>query len=109
MLNYGYALMISLVHRKIVAIGLDPSIGIAHRRHTNQIPLIYDLIEPLRPIVDRQILSFAISHTFSPGDFSINRRGGCRLNPQMVKIAINQLNAPEVSAGINSILDWFVQ
>lgn len=85
MLNYGYALLISEVHTAVVASGFDPSIGIAHKRHKNPIPLVYDLIEPMRPIVDRKVLEFALANTFTPGDFTITQKGGCRLNPQLAK------------------------
>ena len=91
MLNYGYAMLISQVHEAIVVAGFDPSIGIAHKRHTNPIPLVYDLMEPLRPVVDRKVLEFALSQTFAPSDFTINRMGGCRLNPQMAKVVASEL------------------
>jgi CRISP-associated protein Cas1 len=84
MLNYGYGILISQVRKQAVAAGLDPSIGVTHGNDKNQIPLVYDLMEPLRPVVDRKILEFALSHTFTSADFTINRHGGCRLNPQMV-------------------------
>ncbi len=95
MLNYGYGMLISQVQTEIVAAGFDPSIGIAHRRHTNPIPLVYDLMEPLRPVVDRKILTFALGHTFEPGDFTINKSGGCRLNPQMAKAVATQVSDME--------------
>lgn len=85
LLNYGYAMLISMVHTEIVAAGFDPSIGIAHRRGSNPIPLVYDLMEPMRPAVDRKVLEFALSNTFTSGDFSITQLGGCRLNPQMAR------------------------
>lgn len=88
MLNYGYAMLISQVQTELVAAGFEPSIGFAHRRKSNPIPLVYDLMEPLRPVVDRKILEFALAHTFTPGDFSINSNGGCRLNPQMAKALV---------------------
>jgi len=47
--------------------------------------------EPLRPIVDRSVLEFALSHTFTPGDFTITSKGGCRLNPQMAKVVASQV------------------
>ena len=93
MLNYGYALLNSAVRSEIVSAGFDPSIGIAHRREGNPVPLVYDLMEPLRPIVDKAVLQFALSRTFKPGDFTINKKGACRLNPQLAK-ALCQLLAP---------------
>lgn len=46
-------------------------------------------MEPLRPVIDRIVLEFALSHAFELGDFMINRLGGCRLNPQMAKGLVN--------------------
>ncbi|MBN9587535.1 MAG: CRISPR-associated endonuclease Cas1 [Alphaproteobacteria bacterium] len=95
MLNYGYGVLISQLHADIVAAGFDPSIGLAQFRARNRTPLVYDLIEPLRPVVDREVLSFALAHTFTPGDFTINQWGGCRLNPQMAKNLVSNLSKIE--------------
>ena len=85
MLNYGYGILANQLRTQIISVGLDPTIGILHGNWRNRIPLVYDLMEPLRPVVDRAILHFVLSHTFTQGDFTINNLGGCRLNPQMAK------------------------
>jgi CRISPR-associated protein Cas1 len=90
MLNYGYGILANEVRGLVIAMGLDPRIGIIHGNSSNKMPLVYDLMEPLRPLVDRAILEFTLSHTFMPGDFAINRWGACRLNPQMVRIVAKQ-------------------
>jgi CRISPR-associated protein Cas1 len=90
MLNYGYGMLANEMRARVVAMGLDPRIGIIHGNSSNKMPLVYDLMEPLRPLVDRAILEFTLSHTFMPGDFAINRWGACRLNPQMVRIVAKQ-------------------
>jgi hypothetical protein len=41
-------------------------------------------------------LEFALSHTFTPGDFTINSHGGCRLNPQMAKVIANLIGGIKV-------------
>jgi len=69
-------MLISQVRTEIVTAGLDPSIGFAHRRSWNPIPLAYDLMEPIRPVVDRKVSELALSHTFTPGDFAISSKGG---------------------------------
>jgi len=69
-------MLISQVRTELVAAGFDPCIGFAHRRVWNPIPLIYDLMEPLRPVVDRKVLEFALAHTFTPGDFTISSKVG---------------------------------
>lgn len=52
MLNYAYAVMGAVVHRSIIAHGLNPSLGIHHRYKYRADPLLYDLMEPLRPFCD---------------------------------------------------------
>jgi CRISPR/Cas system-associated endonuclease Cas1 len=39
---------------------------------------VYDLMEPLRPLVDRLILGFVRSHTFAPSDFVLEYEGDDR-------------------------------
>jgi CRISPR/Cas system-associated endonuclease Cas1 len=58
-------------------------------------PLILDLMEPLRPVVDGNILPFALSHVFTPGDFTIGRTGACRVNPQMAKQIVKHCSVLE--------------
>lgn len=92
MLNYGYAVLISQLAIQLAAKGFDLSIGIAHSGRRNPRALVYDYMEPLRPVVDRQILQFALSHAFTPWDFTITKEGGCRLNPQMAKLVVAELS-----------------
>lgn len=52
MLNYGYAVLSAVLHRSICAHGLNPSLGIHHKYRFRSQPLVYDLFEPWRPVVD---------------------------------------------------------
>jgi hypothetical protein len=62
-------------------------------------------MEPLRPVVDGNILRFALTHVFTPGDFTINRTGGCRLNPQMAKqIVKHAVASGSISALVHEAL-----
>jgi CRISPR-associated endonuclease Cas1 len=84
-LNYAYAVLENQVRMQIAADGYDPTIGCLHSYSLNRPALVYDLMEPQRPIVDRKILEFVQSHTFHPADFTIRLDGVCRLNPEMAK------------------------
>jgi CRISPR-associated protein Cas1 len=53
-LNYGYAVLRAAMGRAIVAAGLHPAISLHHRHRANAFALADDLIEPLRPIIDRR-------------------------------------------------------
>jgi CRISPR-associated endonuclease Cas1 len=85
MLNYAYAVLEAQVRMQIVADGYDPNIGYLHTSNPDRPGLVFDLMEPLRPIVDRSVLQFVQSHTFYPADFTIRSDGVCRLNPEMAK------------------------
>ena len=51
-LNYGYAILRSVVARAIVSSGLHPALGIFHKNKYNAFCLADDLMEPYRPFVD---------------------------------------------------------
>ena len=51
-LNYGYALLRSLISSKIVAKGFHPSLGIHHKSQFNNYNFADDIIEIFRPMVD---------------------------------------------------------
>jgi CRISPR-associated protein Cas1 len=54
-LNYGYAVLRAAVARAIVGAGLHPAIGLQHTHRANAFCLADDLMEPLRPLVDRRV------------------------------------------------------
>jgi CRISPR-associated protein Cas1 len=55
LLNYGYAIMRAAVARALVGAGLLPALGLFHSNRSNAFCLADDLIEPLRPLVDRRV------------------------------------------------------
>ncbi|GBR76723.1 CRISPR-associated protein Cas1 [Candidatus Termititenax persephonae] len=57
-LNYGYAVVSSLLQRAILVHGLLPGLGIHHKARPGNMPLIYDLLEPFRAFVDRCLSQF---------------------------------------------------
>lgn len=62
MLNYGYAVLRATVARAIIGAGLLPAIGIHHSSRSNPFCLADDLVEPLRPIVDRRVRQLYVTH-----------------------------------------------
>lgn len=97
--NFAYAIMISELRGRIVAEGLDPSLGFAHGNSKNTIPLAYDLMEPLRPLAARIVLEFALQHTFTPDDCAINKFGSCRLNPQLTRALARTIQSDDQAVG----------
>ncbi len=54
-LNYGYAIVRAITARALVGAGLNPAFGIQHSNRGNPFCLADDLMEPLRPLVDRRV------------------------------------------------------
>lgn len=52
MLNYTYTILRAGTARAIMAAGLHPSFGLAHRQRGNAFALADDLMEPFRPLAD---------------------------------------------------------
>lgn len=56
-LNYGYSILLSTFNKEIVSRGYLTQIGICHNNQFNPFNLSSDLMEPFRPLVDRQVLT----------------------------------------------------
>lgn len=55
LLDYGYSALRACVARALVSAGLLPALGIQHRGRSNPFCLADDLMEPLRPLMDRRV------------------------------------------------------
>lgn len=58
-LNYGYAVINSLICRSVIIHGLITGLGIHHSGKYNSTPLVYDLMEPFRAFVDYYLYCFS--------------------------------------------------
>lgn len=54
-LNYGYGILLSAFNRAIVANGYITQIGLFHNNIYNQFNLSSDLMEPFRPLIDKEV------------------------------------------------------
>lgn len=59
-LNYGYAILLSAVNREISSLGYSTELGIFHDNTYNQFNFGCDLMEPIRPLVDRMVLDMEV-------------------------------------------------
>ncbi|MDR1055399.1 MAG: type II CRISPR-associated endonuclease Cas1 [Prevotellaceae bacterium] len=61
LLNYGYAILRTVMARAIVSSGMLPSLGIFHRNKYNAYCLADDAMEPYRPVVDKVVIDIVAS------------------------------------------------
>lgn len=90
MLNYAYTMLMSQMQLEAIATGFDPMYGIVHTRNRGAFgpprpSFALDIMEPMRPVVDRAVLKLIQEETFTGADFDIQSDGVCRLNPELVR------------------------
>src|SRR3989475_5902239 len=61
LLNYGYAVLAGEIYKFINGMGFDAYFGFNHRSHTGFQPLVYDIMEPFRWLVERAV--YHVSNT----------------------------------------------
>jgi len=84
-LNYLYALLEAEAATAARIVGLDPGLGLMHADQRNRSSLAADLMEPVRPLVDRYVLQLLVRRTFSTRDFFETRAGVCRITPDLAR------------------------
>ncbi len=78
LLSLGYTLLLSELRNALHGYGLDPFAGVFHASDGGQPSCALDLMEPLRPLVDRLAIRLA-RHHYTPEDFEIHEDGACLL------------------------------
>lgn len=75
-LDFSYGLIRSRISFEIAARGMLPHLGIGHKSTLNRLNLIYDLIEPYRPIIDYYIVQNinSLGKAYSKKDFTVEKK-----------------------------------
>jgi CRISPR-associated endonuclease Cas1 len=79
MLNYLYALLESECSLALAALGLDPGIGVFHFDSRSRNSLACDLMEAVRPEIDKYIFDWISGQFLKREWFFEERNGNCRL------------------------------
>ena len=94
LLNYGYSLLESACRSAIVSVGLLPEIGFVHEVAHAKFPLIYDLQEPFRWLVDLSVLEVIRDGKLDrKQDFIVTENYYVRLRSTAAKTLIDRLSA----------------
>ena len=62
LLNYGYSVLAGEISKFVNGIGLDAYFGFLHKQHTGFQPLVYDLMEPFRWLVEYSVYKLSMAH-----------------------------------------------
>jgi len=95
LLNYGYSVLVGEISKFVCGIGLDPYFGFMHKSHTGFQPLVYDLIEPFRWLVDYTVFQIANSKDsrkrIKLKEFACTREGKVVLEYNLIKRFLEML------------------
>src|SRR3972149_4866478 len=84
-------------------VGLDPGLGALHADQLNRDSLSADLMEPVRPLVDRYVLELLARRTFAADDFFETSRGVVRITPPLARELA--LTAPDWARAIGRVAE----
>ncbi|MDH3203332.1 MAG: CRISPR-associated endonuclease Cas1 [Nitrosopumilus sp.] len=95
LLNYGYSVLAGEISKFVCGFGLDPYFGFMHRTHSGFQPLVYDLIEPFRWLVDYTVFQIAIHkdsrYRIKLKEFAHTREGNVVLEYDLLKRFLEML------------------
>jgi CRISPR-associated protein Cas1 len=85
-INYLYGMLRNQVETSILSLGLDPALGCMHRDGYKLPSLVFDLMEPFRPMTDRLLIEAVLAaqltslmETDEMGNYRIARQGRKKL------------------------------
>jgi len=90
LLNYGYAILESMVRKDINTIGLDVSIGYLHEIAPSKHPLVYDLQELFRYVVDYSVIEL-LETKLKKSNFITTENYHIRLKPNTAELLIEKI------------------
>jgi CRISPR/Cas system-associated endonuclease Cas1 len=95
MLNLSYAREAGRLGSFLAASGACLAIGYLHFDKPHRHSLVFDALEPLRPLIDAKVRAFIEHNTFDRGDFLRLSTGHVRMVPSLIKTVLEQTALPE--------------
>jgi len=94
LLNYGYAVLAGEISKFVNGFGLDTYCGFYHKSHTGFQPLVYDIMEPFRWLVDYTVWKFSDLnqlHRIRVKDYTHTKDGSVVMSDYLIKRFLEKL------------------
>jgi CRISP-associated protein Cas1 len=91
LLNYGYSILESEIRKAINALGLDPAIGFLHELATSKTPLVYNIQELFRWLIDLSVIQLLEEKHLRKSDFIMTENYHSRLKDTTSKTFIGKI------------------
>src|SRR5208282_3643648 len=106
MLNYAYVVEAGRLVRALAARGLVLPLGFLHKPKRGRNSLVWDAIEPLRPLIDARVFEFVAGHEFARSDFPQAGRNVFRLSRDVTQLLLHSVRLP--AREIEATAEWMV-
>jgi CRISPR-associated protein Cas1 len=94
MLNYAYVVEAGRLAKALSARGLALTIGFVHADKHGRNSLVWDAIEPIRPIIDKRVFSYIASFEFGRADFPQTGASTFRLSRTITGAMLSRVCLP---------------
>ncbi|MGY5149070.1 MAG: CRISPR-associated endonuclease Cas1 [Candidatus Nitrosopumilus sp. bin_68KS] len=95
LLNYGYSVLAGEISKFVCGFGLDPYYGFMHKSHTGFQPLVYDIIEPFRWLVEYSVWKISNNQDkrrrIKLKEFVFTKNGSIVLDDSLIKRFLERL------------------
>jgi len=91
LLNYGYAVLESEIKKTINTAGLDSQVGFLHELTLYSTPLVYDLQELFRWLIDLSVIQLMEDKKLQKSDFIVTENYHLRLREKTAKMLIEKI------------------
>jgi CRISPR-associated protein Cas1 len=107
MLNYAYVVEAGRLAKVLAARGLVLQIGYLHSDKTGRNSLVWDAIEPLRPIIDDRVFRYIEGREFKREDFVQTSASTYRLERDIITELLTKVSLPQ--AEIDDAADFMLR
>lgn len=91
LLNYGYSILSSEIKKFLNSVGLDSQIGFLHETLLSRTPLVYDLQELFRWLIDLSVIQLLEEKNLKKSDFILTENYHIRLKSNTAKLLIEKI------------------
>jgi CRISPR/Cas system-associated endonuclease Cas1 len=95
MLNLCYTREAARLGALLAANGASLAVGLLHADSLGRHSLIYDALEPLRPLIDARVIRFIRDHRFTKGDYHLLSDGHVRLTHELIAVLLPETMLPQ--------------
>jgi CRISPR-associated protein Cas1 len=107
MLNYSYTVEAGRLAKALAARGLALQIGYLHSDKTGRNSLVWDAIEPLRPVIDARVFRYIEAREFKRNDFIQTSASAYRLERDIITELLTKVSLPQ--AEIDDAADFMLR